>query len=82
MDNCVFCNIINKTIDAQILFENERLVVIKDIYPKPGTFIGYPKKTYFKHHPCGSGRDEPVVGEMILWPKKWGLSMALGKAIS
>jgi len=34
MDDCVFCNIINKTIESQILFEDDRLVVIKDILPK------------------------------------------------
>lgn len=34
MDDCVFCNIINKTIESQILFEDENLIVIKDILPK------------------------------------------------
>jgi len=34
MDDCVFCNIINKTIESQILFEDGKLIVIKDILPK------------------------------------------------
>jgi histidine triad (HIT) family protein len=34
MDDCVFCNIINRTIDSEIIFEDDKLIVIKDILPK------------------------------------------------
>jgi len=34
MDDCVFCNIINRTIDSEILYEDDLLLVIKDILPK------------------------------------------------
>ncbi len=34
MDDCVFCNIINRTIESQIIFEDANLIVIKDILPK------------------------------------------------
>ena len=34
MDDCVFCNIVNKTIESQILFETPNLIVVKDILPK------------------------------------------------
>ncbi|MCL5666728.1 MAG: histidine triad nucleotide-binding protein [Patescibacteria group bacterium] len=34
MDDCVFCNIINRTIESAILFENDRVIVIRDILPK------------------------------------------------
>jgi len=47
MDDCVFCNIVNRTIEAQILFENERLIVIKDILPKaPVHLLIIPKNIF------------------------------------
>lgn len=34
MIDCVFCNIINRTIDSKILMETDDLIVINDILPK------------------------------------------------
>jgi histidine triad (HIT) family protein len=34
MDDCVFCNIINKTIEAKIEMEDGMVVVVRDILPK------------------------------------------------
>lgn len=65
MDDCVFCNIINKTLDSKILFENERLIVINDILPKaPVHMLIIPKKHIVSIHQV-QPEDEPVVGEMI-----------------
>ena len=78
MDDCVFCNIINKTIESKILFENGELVVIKDILPKaPVHLLIMPKR-----HIISAGHLEPtdkeLVGEMVLVAKdmaeKFGIS--------
>ena len=43
----IFKKIIEKKIPAEILFENERIIAIKDIYPKaPIHFLIMPKKEY------------------------------------
>jgi histidine triad (HIT) family protein len=34
MKDCVFCNIVKKSLHSNILYENNELVVIKDILPK------------------------------------------------
>ncbi len=70
MDDCVFCNIINKTIDSEIIYENEHLVVIKDILPKaPVHLLVIPKK-----HIISIGHlekaDEALAGEMIFAAKE------------
>lgn len=45
MDNCLFCGIIKKEIPAEIIFENELLIIFKDIHPKaPVHFLIVPKK--------------------------------------
>ena len=34
MNDCVFCNIVKKSMHSNILYENNEMVVIKDILPK------------------------------------------------
>jgi histidine triad (HIT) family protein len=34
MTDCVFCNIVKKTVHSNILYENSEMIVIKDILPK------------------------------------------------
>ncbi len=78
MDDCVFCNIINKTLESQILFESPNLIVIKDILPKaPLHLLVIPKKhiTSIAHV---EPQDEPLLGEMMVVSKdmatKYGVS--------
>ena len=33
MDDCIFCKIVNKQIPSNIVYENEKVVVFKDISP-------------------------------------------------
>jgi histidine triad (HIT) family protein len=45
MDQCIFCKIVNKEIPADIIFENEKIIVFRDINPKaPVHFLVVPKK--------------------------------------
>src|SRR6185369_15473634 len=34
MDDCIFCNIANKTIAAGIVYEDDQIMVVQDILPK------------------------------------------------
>lgn len=44
-DGCLFCKIINKEQPADLVFENEQLIVFKDIFPKaPVHLLAVPKK--------------------------------------
>ena len=45
MDNCIFCRIVNKEIAADIVYEDDSVLVIDDISPKaPVHFLVIPKK--------------------------------------
>ena len=79
MDDCVFCNIVNRTIEAQILFENERLIVIKDILPKAPVHLLIIPKKHILSITHVEAQDEPVVGEMVLVAKDMGIKYGVGE---
>ncbi|MDD3119886.1 MAG: HIT domain-containing protein [Candidatus Gracilibacteria bacterium] len=42
---CVFCKIINKELSGEFVFEDQNLIVIKDLYPQAKThYLIIPKK--------------------------------------
>lgn len=46
-DNCLFCKIIRKEMDAQIIYEDEDILVMLDAYPDTdGHTLVIPKKHY------------------------------------
>lgn len=70
MEDCVFCNIIDKTIEAEFLFENEDLIVIKDILPKaPVHLLIIPRKHILSINHVEQ-EDEKLAGEMIFVAKE------------
>jgi histidine triad (HIT) family protein len=45
MEECLFCKIINKQVDSEIVYENDHAVIFKDINPKaPVHLLAVPKK--------------------------------------
>ena len=67
---CLFCQIINKEIPADIIYEDEKFVVFKDIKPKaPIHLLIVPKK----HIPSVQNlelEDKELIGELFLLAKK------------
>lgn len=65
MDDCVFCNIVNKAIESKIEFENQWLIVIRDILPKaPVHFLVIPKKHIVSASHMEEA-DKELVGQMV-----------------
>jgi len=70
--DCLFCKIINKEVDSEIVFENNKIIVIKDINPKaPVHLLIIPKKHIdsIKHI---KEEDRELMGELFLAAKKIG----------
>ena len=64
MTDTIFTKIINKEIPADILFEDERVLVFKDINPQaPVHFLVIPKKAIATTNDIAS-EDEALVGYM------------------
>lgn len=79
MDDCVFCNIVNRTIESQILFENERLIVIKDVLPKaPVHLLVIPKQHILSINHMGADQ-QPMIGEMVILAKQMAEKYGIGE---
>lgn len=70
MDNCLFCQIIAKEIPSDIVFENDQLIVFKDIHPKaPVHLLIVPKKHIGSVNELQE-EDKNIIGEIFLQAKE------------
>jgi len=68
--DCIFCKIINKEKPSDFVYENDKLIVIKDINPKaPIHLLIIPKKHIHSVNHFEES-DKELIGEMILCAKK------------
>lgn len=72
MTDCVFCRIIKKEIPTEIEFEDENLIVFKDIHPKTEIhFLIVPKK-HIASIKTLAEIDKNLAAEILLIAKKMG----------
>lgn len=65
MDNCIFCKIVKKEIPSNLVFENERIMVFRDIHPAaPVHLLIIPKKHIPTLSHCNDD-DAALLGEMM-----------------
>lgn len=77
MQDCIFCKIINKEIPAEIMYEDETVLVFKDIRPAaPVHLLLIPKKhipTFLDAEP----EDAQILGEIQLVAAKLARQLGL-----
>ncbi|MBL8029861.1 MAG: histidine triad nucleotide-binding protein [Candidatus Doudnabacteria bacterium] len=79
MEDCVFCNIVNKTIEAPVLLENDDLIVIRDILPKaPVHLLAIPKKHIVSVHHT-KPEDELLMGKLVFAAKEMAEKFGVGE---
>lgn len=67
--DCIFCKIVEGEVPSSKIFENEKVLVFKDISPKaPVHYLVIPKK-HFKSITDMSVEDKELVGELA-WTAK------------
>jgi len=66
MKGCLFCKIINKEISADIVFENGKFLVFKDIYPKAPVHLLLVTKKHIRSVNDLKLRDKSLIGELFL----------------
>ena len=51
MENCLFCKIVAGDIPSETVYEDDEILVFKDIYPKADTHLLIIPKTHYKDLP-------------------------------
>lgn len=68
--DCTFCNILSKEIPTKLLFENETLIVFKDINPiAPVHLLVVPKK-HIRSINDLTDPDQKIVAELVMVAKE------------
>ena len=68
--DCLFCKIIKKELESEIVYENDEVIVVKDIHPKaPIHFLILPKKHIISVDHLDV-QDKEISGELLLAAKR------------
>jgi len=70
MNDCIFCKIIKKEIPADIFYENQDLIVFKDIAPKAPIHYLIVSKQHIKSINHLKEENKDLMGGMFLTAKK------------
>lgn len=74
---CLFCKIVNKEIQSQVVLENEHVLAFKDINPQaPVHVLVIPKKHLVGIHEA-TDADRDLMGELLLAGRKVAEQMGL-----
>ncbi|MDL2275493.1 histidine triad nucleotide-binding protein [Desulfosarcina sp. OttesenSCG-928-G10] len=68
--DCVFCKIAAGQTDTTLLFENERIVVFRDIRPHAPTHLLIVPKKHIRSVNDATEADQAVLGELFLTAQK------------
>lgn len=70
--DCLFCKIIKKESPSEIIYENERVIVIKDINPKANIHLLIIPKKHIESIKQIKEEDKDLMGELLLIAQKIG----------
>jgi len=77
---CLFCNIVARTVPAQIVIENDHVVVFKDIRPMAPTHVlVIPRKHVIGIHEAGA-EDVALLGHVLLAARDAAEKLGLGES--
>ena len=69
MEDCVFCKIIKKEINSDIIYEDDDFVIFKDINPKASTHVLIVPKKHIKSINQLTESDKKLMQEIIFLAK-------------
>jgi histidine triad (HIT) family protein len=68
--DCLFCKIANKEVPAEIVYQDDKIVVFKDINPKAPTHLLIIPKKHISSVDHVELQDKELMGELILVAQK------------
>lgn len=80
MENCIFCQIVKGDKKDDIVYENEHLVVFKDINPKAKVHLLIVSKKHIVSINKLEDKDKELIGEMVFAAKKMAKEFGVGQS--
>lgn len=79
MEDCIFCKIINKQIPSQILYEDEEIIVFKDIEPVAPVHVLIVPKKHISSVMELSKEDQILVGKIYSVAQKLAVELGVSE---
>ena len=79
-NDCLFCKIADKQTDTEILFENDILVVFRDINPAAPIHLLIVPKNHIRSVNDLSESDQPILAEMVMVAKEMAAQQGVDKS--
>lgn len=79
MNDCIFCKIIRKEIPATIYYENDKVIVIKDIHPAAPVHVLILTKEHIESIETITPENQPVLSEMVFAAQKMSKLLAISE---
>jgi len=70
MSGCLFCKIIRKEIPSEIVFEDDFIVIFKDIHPAAAVHLLVVPKAHIPSVRAVKAEDEKLLGKLLTGAKK------------
>ena len=79
-DDCIFCKIVNKEIPADLLYEDDQVIVFKDINPLAPVHLLLVPKKHIRSINDLEDPDKTVVVDLIMTAKEMAAKMSVDKS--
>jgi len=78
--NCIFCKIINKEKPSDIVYEDDRVIAIKDINPKAPVHLVFIPKRHIEWQDEFNEKDLLLLAQLVFAAKKIAIEQKINKA--
>jgi histidine triad (HIT) family protein len=79
-DDCIFCNIANKKVASNILYESDNVIIIQDIMPKAPVHVQVMPKRHIQSVNGLTDADAGLITEMILAAKNYAAQAGISES--
>jgi len=77
MEDCIFCKIINKELPSEIVYENDKIIVFKDVNPKAEIHLLIVPKKHIENINVITDEDKGLLSEMLIVAKKIAIDLKI-----
>ncbi len=79
MADCIFCQIVEKKIPCQTLYEDETVLAFRDLYPQAPTHVLIIPKKHFSHLNEVESDSASILGHLLLTAKKLAKNLGISE---